>query len=197
MPTAREHMPVVALGGRSYVPGGRFETIEHNTDLHEVYDLVTNSWVEAAPLLTPRSGTAGAALDGRVLVFGGQEPAGIIGKYEVYGPVTNAWKEFASLPTPRYGFGAATMGSAGYLPAGAPVVGGDPGWPPQSLYTVLECCESYGSAEFSRHDPSTTLTGSKNITNQFLTSLLSCGKSSAKASRRAYKSWSVQPLAPA
>ena len=127
MPTAREHMPAVALGGRSYVPGGRFETIEHNTDLHEVYDPVTNSWVEAAPLPTPRSGTAGAALDRRVLVFGGQEPAGTIGKYEVYGPVTNAWKKFASLPTPRYGFGAATMGGAGYLPAGAPVVGGDPG----------------------------------------------------------------------
>lgn len=67
---------------------------------HEVYDPVTNSWVEAAPLPTPRSGTAGAVLDGRVLVFGGQEPAGVFRKNEAYDPATDTWKEFVSLPTP-------------------------------------------------------------------------------------------------
>ena len=67
---------------------------------HEVYDPVTNSWVEATPLPTPRSGTAGAVLDGRVLVFGGQEPAGVFGKNEAYDPATDTWKEFVSLPTP-------------------------------------------------------------------------------------------------
>ena len=33
LPTAREHMPAVTLDGKIHVPGGRFETIEHNTDL--------------------------------------------------------------------------------------------------------------------------------------------------------------------
>ena len=39
-------------------------------------------------------------LDGRVLVFGGQEPAGVFGKNEAYDPATDTWKEFVSLPTP-------------------------------------------------------------------------------------------------
>jgi hypothetical protein len=64
-------------------------------------------------------------LDGRVLVFGGQEPAGVFGKNEAYDPATDTWKEFVSLPTPQHGFGAATMDGAVYLPAGALVVGGD------------------------------------------------------------------------
>jgi hypothetical protein len=33
LPPAREHMPAVVLGGKIHVPGGRFEAIEHNTDL--------------------------------------------------------------------------------------------------------------------------------------------------------------------
>ncbi len=60
-----------------------------------------------------------------MLVFGGQEPVGVIGKNEAYDLATNTWKELAPLPTPRHGFGAATISGAVYLPAGAPVVGGD------------------------------------------------------------------------
>ena len=69
---------------------------------------------------TPRSGTAGAVLDGRVLVFGGQEPAGVFGKNEAYDPATDTWQEFVSPPTPRHGFGAATMEALSISPPARP-----------------------------------------------------------------------------
>jgi N-acetylneuraminic acid mutarotase len=97
-------MPAVVLDGRIHVPA--------------------NSWEEAAPLPTPRSGTAGATLDGRVLVFGGEERAGTFEENEAYDPATDTWEKLAPLPTPRHGFGAATVDETVYLPGGAPVTGG-------------------------------------------------------------------------
>lgn len=43
LPIAREYMPAGPLGGKIYVPGGRFETIEYITGVHEVYDPLTGS----------------------------------------------------------------------------------------------------------------------------------------------------------
>ena len=76
LPTAREHRGAAVVNGRIYVPGGRFETFENNTGVHEAYDPTTDEWQTLASLPTARSGTATAALDGRVLVFGGEESAG-------------------------------------------------------------------------------------------------------------------------
>jgi N-acetylneuraminic acid mutarotase len=117
-------MAVAELDGRIYVPGGRFETFENNTGVNEVSDPATDSWEEAALLPTQRSGTAGVALNGRALVFGGEEPTGTFEENEDYDPLTDTWEELAPLPTPRHGFGAATIGGAVYVPAGAPITGG-------------------------------------------------------------------------
>jgi Kelch motif protein len=112
-------MPAAALDGRIYVLGGRFETFKNNTGVNEVYDPATDSWEKVALLPTPRSGTAGVALNGRVLVFSGEEPTGTFEENETYDALTDTWEELAPLQTPRHGFGAATIGGAVYVPAGA------------------------------------------------------------------------------
>jgi N-acetylneuraminic acid mutarotase len=118
-------MPAVVLDGRIHVVGGRFQSPENNTGVHEVYDPATDSWRELAPLPTPRSGTAGATLGGRVLILGGENNTGVFNENEAYDPTTDSWTELTPLPTPRHGFGAATVGNAVYLPGGAPIAGGE------------------------------------------------------------------------
>ncbi len=117
-------MGAVVVGGKIYVPGGRFETFENNTGVHEAYDPATDSWQALAPLPTPRSGTATAVLGGLVLVMGGEEGAGTFEENEAYDPATDFWTPLAPLPTPRHGIGAAVIDNVVYLPGGAPVVGG-------------------------------------------------------------------------
>jgi hypothetical protein len=96
-------MPAAALDGRIYLLGGRFETFKNNTGVNEVYDPATDSWEKVALLPTLRSGTAGVALNGRVLVFSGEEPTGTFEENEAYDPLTDTWEELAPLPTPVTG----------------------------------------------------------------------------------------------
>jgi N-acetylneuraminic acid mutarotase len=113
------------VGGKIYVPGGRFETFQNNTGIHEAYDPATDQWQTLASLPTPRSGTATAALDGRVLVFGGEEGGGTFKENEAYDPGTGSWATLAPLPTPRHGIGAAVVNNIVYVPGGAPIPGGN------------------------------------------------------------------------
>ena len=71
--------------------GGRLEDFNSNTDVHEVYDPATDERQTLAPLPTAPSGTATAALDGLVLVFGGGEDASTFEKNEAYDPKTDSW----------------------------------------------------------------------------------------------------------
>jgi hypothetical protein len=102
--------------------------MDHLTGVHEVYDPATDTWSEAAPLPTARSGAATAVLNGRILVMGGEHnPTSATGTFEeneAYAPDTDTWSTLKLLPTPRHGFGAAVFDDAVYTPGGAPVNGG-------------------------------------------------------------------------
>ena len=63
----------------------------------EIYDPATDSWSEGPPLPTGRSGSAGALLDGRFYVFGGEASDGtgrtfIVDVAERFDPARNAWE---------------------------------------------------------------------------------------------------------
>jgi len=68
-------------------------------------------WRTLAPMPTPRSEVAAAALDGKIYVVGGFEADGApSAKVEGYDPATNTWAEAARLPEPRHHAAAAAMG---------------------------------------------------------------------------------------
>ena len=51
-------MTVVAAEGKVHAIGGRFTNSGDRTDMHDIYDLVTDTWTSGPPLPTARSGLA-------------------------------------------------------------------------------------------------------------------------------------------
>ncbi len=66
-------------------------------------DATAGNWETLAPLPTPRSEVAVAAVGGLIYVVGGFEASGAPSqKVEVYDPATDAWSEITPLPSPRH-----------------------------------------------------------------------------------------------
>lgn len=125
MPTPREHLAAVAVHGRLFAISGRRGGA--NRDAMEMYDPLANRWTSRAPIPTARSGIAAAAFGERIYVFGGEgnpsTPSGVFGEVESYDVAADAWRSEPRMPTPRHGLGAALLGGAIYVPAGAAVAG--------------------------------------------------------------------------
>lgn len=125
MPTPREHLAAVAVNGKLLAISGRLGG--SNRSAVEQYDPITNTWSSLAPIPTPRSGIAAAAFGERVYVFGGEgnpaAPNGVFPQVESYDAAANAWRAEPLMPTPRHGIGAAVIGGAIYVPAGAAIAG--------------------------------------------------------------------------
>jgi N-acetylneuraminic acid mutarotase len=65
---------------------------------------------------------AGAVLDGRLFVFGGEGSgmgSGVFPNVEAYDPAADRWETLPAMSVPRHGFGAATLDGRIYLPGGA------------------------------------------------------------------------------
>ncbi|WP_406857824.1 galactose oxidase [Alsobacter sp. KACC 23698] len=133
LPGARDHVGCVALDGRIHVVGGRFNTLEYNTDLHHVYLAQKDSWELRAPLPTARSGHGLALYRNRLFAMGGEggriengQPiqAKVFGQMESYDPATDTWRSHAPMPTPRHAVGAAAIGDRIYVAGGGAVLGG-------------------------------------------------------------------------
>jgi N-acetylneuraminic acid mutarotase len=118
MPTPRDHLATVALGGRLYAIGGRKSFFGDQSAAVEVYDPGSRRWQAVAPLPLARGGLAAIAHAGRIFVFGGELPSGIVSAVEMYDPATDRWVAKAAMPTPRHGLGAAAVGPRMYLAAG-------------------------------------------------------------------------------
>ncbi len=89
----------------------------------EAYDPATDQWQARTPMPTARSGIAAAMLAGRIVVVGGEAPAGTFAEVEAYDPKTNQWSAFPHMPTPRHGLGAAVVGDRLYVIGGGPKPG--------------------------------------------------------------------------
>jgi non-specific serine/threonine protein kinase len=122
-PTPREHLGVAASGGRLYVAGGRLAGYDTNLTVFQSYDPATGRWRLLAPLPKARGGTGLAALNGRLVSVGGEEPAGTIASVYAYNIATAKWDQLPDLPTPRHGLGVVGLGGRVYAVAGGPTPG--------------------------------------------------------------------------
>jgi N-acetylneuraminic acid mutarotase len=124
VPTARDHLAVVAAAGRLYALGGRIDGgYAQNLAVVEAYDPTTDQWQTRTPMPTARSGIAAALLFGEIVVIGGEAPAGTFAEVEIYNPKTSRWAALPPMPTPRHGLGAAAVDGRLYVIGGGPKPG--------------------------------------------------------------------------
>jgi N-acetylneuraminic acid mutarotase len=128
MPVEREHCVAGAINGKIYIAGGRKDTIAGVEASTLEFDPNAPGYVQKAPMPTPRGGTAGAVLGGKLFVFGGEgsddDPNGVFPDIEAYDPSSNEWEAYPPMKVPRHGMGAAEVGGRIYIPAGADRQGG-------------------------------------------------------------------------
>jgi hypothetical protein len=124
---AREHLGSAVIGDRIYVLGGRAAgDPPFNFDLVDVLDVSTGEWTRGGPMPAERSGFEADAVDGRIVVAGGEEVVeggDVIGEAELYDPEADAWTSLPPLPTPRHGMGLASKGRKVYVFEGGPEQG--------------------------------------------------------------------------
>jgi N-acetylneuraminic acid mutarotase len=122
-PRPREHLGAAALGGRVYAVAGRTGGLDTNLDVVEAYEPSANRWRGIPRVPGARGGTAAAAVAGRLVSAGGEEPAGTIRTVFAYNPGTRRWARLPSLPRPRHGLGLVGYRGRAYALAGGPTPG--------------------------------------------------------------------------
>jgi len=138
LPTARDHLAVVAVGGVIHAIGGRYGSNDQMSDLHDVYDPATRSWRPAPPLPTARGAVAGALYQGLILVVGGEDEERTYTENEGYDLESGRWRRLAPMPGGRHGHGAAVVGRSAYVVGGALQRGGRGATDELLAYTLSE-----------------------------------------------------------
>ncbi len=128
MPTARGALTATAAGDRIYVIGGAAIPAWDKTHTgltlafggeqcaaNEVFDLKTQRWSKANPMLQGRNHLGSAHLDGKIYVIGGRVGSAFVGGSnsvainEAYDVAADAWAPLAMMPTPRGGVEVAAL----------------------------------------------------------------------------------------
>jgi N-acetylneuraminic acid mutarotase len=122
-PTPREHLGVTSFSGTVYAVGGRTAGLDTNLLHFEAFRPGDRAWRRLQPVPDPRGGTGAAALAGRVISAGGEEPGGTIEEVLEYRIAERRWVRLADLPTPRHGVGVAALGGRVYVIGGGPEPG--------------------------------------------------------------------------
>ncbi len=117
---ARDHLIAAGAGEKLYAIGGRNGSLRGNVD---EFDPATGKWAAKTPMPTPRAGTAGALVIGRIVVAGGEgnprDPSGVFPETEAYDPAKDTWETLQPMLTPRHGTGGAAVKDVFYVPGGA------------------------------------------------------------------------------
>ena len=122
-PRPREHLGAAALGGRVYAVAGRTGGLDSNLDVVEAFDPRSGRWRAVAPVPGTRGGTAAAAVAGRLVSAGGEEPGGTIDDVYAYSPASRRWTQLPSMRTSRHGLGLVGWRGRAYALAGGPQPG--------------------------------------------------------------------------
>ena len=103
MPTARDDLSTIAIGGKIYAIGGFIQSSQTILSTVEVYDPTTDSWETKADMPTRRFLPATAVVDGKIYVIGGiiRLGDGAVSLVEMYDPATDTWTRKADMPTAR------------------------------------------------------------------------------------------------
>jgi N-acetylneuraminic acid mutarotase len=129
MHVSRTGAGAVAVNGIVCVMGGsqRYNTSENGFSYRsinstEAYDPATDTWVEKAPMPTPRDGLGAAAFQGKIYCFGGRNVSkdySISTNFnEVYDTETDSWETKTPMPTARSGLQASEVDGKIYLIGG-------------------------------------------------------------------------------
>ena len=120
LPTAREHLTAVAVGGLIYAIAGRWQG-RGNLGTVEIYDPETDAWTPGPNLPTPRGGLAAAVVNGRIHVGGGEElsTGRTFDTHEIYDPETGAWETGVPMVAPRHGLASAGLDDSWFVIGGA------------------------------------------------------------------------------
>lgn len=119
-PAPREHLAATAWNGRVYALAGRLAGIDTNLATLQSYAPGALGWVDLPPVPHPRGGTGVAALAGRLVSVGGEEPSGTIASVYAYDIASRRWDRLDDLPSPRHGLGVVALGGRVYALAGGP-----------------------------------------------------------------------------
>jgi len=113
-----------AIGGRVHVLGG-CDTPDWQVPsaLHQVYDVLSDTWTTAADLPLAVGWAMPALHEGRIYLFGGgchEEGVGLTAtdKAWVYDPASDQWSEIRPLPEPRMNGCAVSIGDFIYIAMG-------------------------------------------------------------------------------
>jgi N-acetylneuraminic acid mutarotase len=117
-PTSREHLAVVAAGGRLYAIGGRTAGFDTNVRLAETWRPGERGWRRLAPLPEARGGTGAAVVHGQIVSVGGEAPTGTIASVYAYDLARDRWRRLPDLATPRHGLAVAALAGRIYAVAG-------------------------------------------------------------------------------
>jgi DNA-binding CsgD family transcriptional regulator/N-acetylneuraminic acid mutarotase len=108
----------VLLGEKIYVPGGRLANGQP-TNLLEVYNPRQDAWERKADLPEAVSGYSLAALDGRMVLFGGWDGQKVLASVYEYDPAADRWTRKTDMPTARAFSGAAASDGKVYVMGGS------------------------------------------------------------------------------
>jgi N-acetylneuraminic acid mutarotase len=122
-PTPREHLAAAAAQGRVYAVGGRSAGIDTNTRAFEAYNPATKRWAKLARLPSARGGTGAAAVTGKIVSIGGEQPSGTIASVYAFDLRTRRWRRLPDLPSPRHGLGVVAHKGRVFALAGGPQPG--------------------------------------------------------------------------
>ena len=118
MPERRSYFAAAQIGGDVFVAGGMVGASGKYVFRLQRFDPRRNTWTRAPDLPGPSRAGAGAAYQGRLVVIGGQTPAGVSRRVYAYDPRLKRWSTAPPLPQPRYNAAAASLGGKLYVAGG-------------------------------------------------------------------------------
>ncbi|MGH7311596.1 MAG: Kelch repeat-containing protein [Candidatus Rokuibacteriota bacterium] len=147
LPTQRNHLAAAAVDGKVYVLGGRYQggATAETSDVVEMYDPRTNTWVPRAKMPRPRGGVNGVEALGCIHLFGGEgnkeHARGMFPDHDVYDPRADRWTRLDPMPMPVHGVtGLAFFDGLIYLPGGGTAQGGASGSTMHQVYRPRTSC---------------------------------------------------------
>ena len=116
MPTTRDGLEVVVVGGKIYAIGGEVGGTTYFS-ANEEYDPAANTWTTKATMPTSRFDVSADAINGRIYAVGGST-ATLLKINEEYDPASNSWATKTPMSLSRYQMTAKAIGNKLYVIGG-------------------------------------------------------------------------------
>ena len=140
LPTPRMNLSSVSINGLIYTIGGTLGAANGylGLDKVEVYNPNSNTWSDAASIITKRKNFAACQLDGSIYVFGGSnlDCGGILSSVEMYDPALNIWEEKTNMLSILGGPSAVQLNNKMYISGGSTTA--CPATPQSTMYEYAQ-----------------------------------------------------------